>query len=180
MTTRGRMGGGRFGLILAGVSVLGLAAIEFGIYRPARARLAAAEARLKSIQAQVMAAERRRLGDARMLEAFGATNDPGAITRLLGSESGLIYLNRLIDTSRLTRVDFHTEAGQRDGSFYMERFFVTLEGTGSQLLEFIRNVESSPRLALFEQLRFDPEAESTTLRMRARVVIYSLPEGGTP
>jgi hypothetical protein len=174
------MGGARFGLILAGVSLLGLIAIEFGVYRPARARMAAAEASLKSVQAQVMATERRRLGDVKILEAFGANEDPAAMSRLLGSESGLMYLNRLIDASRLARIDFHTESGRQDGPFYLERFFVTLEGTGAQLLEFVRTVEANPRLAMFDQLRFDPEAESTTLRMRARVIIYSLPDGGTP
>jgi hypothetical protein len=174
------MGGARFGLVLAGVTLLGLAAIEFGVYRPQRARLAAAKASLKTVQAQVTAAERRRLSDMQILEAFGATDDPDAINRLLGSENGLIYLNHLIDRSRLNRVDFHTEAGGQDGPFQVERFFVTLEGTGAQLLEFVRTVEANPRLARFEQLRFDPEAESTTMRMRARVAIYSLPATGAP
>ncbi|MDZ4803244.1 MAG: hypothetical protein SGI90_00095 [Candidatus Eisenbacteria bacterium] len=182
MTTRGRMGGQGILLIVAALSVAGLVGIEFGFYRPQRARLKAAEARLTSVQMQVDATERRRRGDARILEALGVADDPQALRRFMGTESGLIYLNRTIDASRLTRVDFRTEPVSIDGPFTIERFFITVEGSGLRLLDFIRTIESSPRLARFDQIRMDPVDDSGSLAMRARVSIYSLTDGsgGSP
>jgi hypothetical protein len=62
LTTNGRMGGSAGPVAIAVLTLAGLAAIEFGIYRPQRARLKAAEAALASTQAQVDATERRRRG----------------------------------------------------------------------------------------------------------------------
>jgi len=174
LTTPGRMGGQAIPLIVAGLSLAGLVGIEFGFYRPQRARLKAAEAKLANVQMQVGATERRRRGDARILEALGAADDPQALRRFMGTESGLIYLSRAIDTSRLTRVDFRTEAAIVEGPFTVEKFFITVEGSGIRLLDFIRTIESSPRLARFDQIRLDPVDESGSLAMRARVSIYSL------
>lgn len=182
MTIRGRRGGQGIPLIVAALTVAGLIGIEFGIYRPQRARLTAAEAKLTSVQMQVTAMERRRRGDARIREALGAADDPQALRRYMGMESGLIYLNRTIDASRLTRVDFRTEPTVMDGPFTLERFFITVEGSGTRLLDFIRAIESSPRLARFDQIRVDPVDEVGELAMRARLSVYSLADGagGTP
>lgn len=181
MTTRGRMGGQAIPLIVAALSVAGLIGIEFGFYRPQRARLTAAEAKLTNVQMQVSATERRRRGDARILEALGAADDPQALRRFMGMENGLIYLSRAIDASRLTRVDFRTEPASVEGPFTVERFFITVEGSGIRLLDFIRTMESSPRLARFDQIRMDPVDESGSLAMRARVSIYSLADArGVP
>ncbi|TPW09215.1 MAG: hypothetical protein FD129_2277, partial [bacterium] len=66
--------------------------------------------------------------------------------------------------------------------FTLERFFITVEGSGTRLLDFIRAIESSPRLARFDQIRVDPVDEVGELAMRARLSVYSLADGagGTP
>jgi Tfp pilus assembly protein PilO len=112
--------------------------------------------------------------DTRVLEMFGAADDPQALRRYLGSENGLVYLNRTIDAARLTRVDFRTEPAGTDGPFTVEHFFITVEGSGIRLLDFVHAVESGRRLARFDQIRLDPVDETGGLAMRARVSIYSL------
>lgn len=176
MTTRAWKGGPGIPLAMAALSLAGLLGIEFGFYQPQRVRLKVAEEKLASIQVQVSATERRRRGDARILAALGAADDPQALRRYIGMESALIYLNRTIDATGLTRVDFRTEPASVDGPFTIDRFFLTVEGSGSRLLDFIRTIESSSRLANFDQIRMDPVAESGFLTMRTRLSIYSLTE----
>jgi hypothetical protein len=183
LTNQGRMTGGqKIGLGLALACLAGLGAIEFGLYRPQARRLAAAEEALAGLQTQLAARDRRRTQDQDILESLGLSDSGSGLETVLGTESGIVYLNRHIDDASLRRLDFRTEPGGVDGPFQVERFFITVEGSGTRLLDFIRTLESSPRLSRFEQIRLDPVDESTNLTMRSRVAIYSLPApaGGAP
>jgi hypothetical protein len=179
LTKPGRMTGGqKLGLGLALAFLASLGVIEFGLYRPQSRRLAAAEEALAGLQAQTAARDRRRVQDQDILESLGLSENASGLEVLFGTESGIVFLNRHIDDQSLKRLDFRTEASEVDGPFLVERFFITVEGSGTRLLDFVRTLEASPRLSRFEQIRLDPVEESTNLVMRGRVSIYSLPAAG--
>ena len=178
MTDRGP-GRDRTVLGLAILSVLLLAGIEFGLYRPQRARLAAAERDLAALQAQVTALDRRHATDQQVLASAGTELDGAGIRRRYGEEGGLVHLNRLIERSRLSRVELRTETPLSDGPFNVERFYFTLQGPAGRVLDFLRTMEQDERMTRVDQLRIEPLPESAELLFKARVSIYSLPAGGT-
>jgi hypothetical protein len=170
------MGGHRFALITTVLGLAVLAAIELGLYRPWRARLKAAESSLKSVQAQLAGVARRKQGDAEVLRALGVGEDGRGIREQFGEESGVEYLNALIDRCRMSRVDFRTEAAEADGPFVKESFFVSLRGPFSRALELMRTAEASARLTRIEEFRMEPENGTTLVLLRLRLTVYSLRE----
>lgn len=163
---------------LALISVALLAAVEFGLYRPRLARLAAAEKQLTMLQSQTQGLERRRFSDSQILETAGSGADGAGLRRRYGAQAGLVRLNRLLVDGRLRRLELSAEAPQADGPFMVEKFYCTLQGPGPQLLRFLHDVERDERLMQIDQIRLEPLETSAELLLKVRISIYGLPTGG--
>jgi hypothetical protein len=166
--------------ILAAVLLVAAALIELALYRPQAARVRAAAAELGGLHSQAAAVARRGQADRELLDYAGAGPDGEAFRALYSAESGLVYLNRAIEASGLSRSDFGTEAVSREGPFVRERFYVSLTGPFGRVLSFLKSLEGGRRLARVEQLSLEPVEGSGQTMLNLRVVIYGLPAGGAP
>ena len=175
------MGGAvdRVAILLAVLFAAALVVIEFTLYRPQRAKLQAAEAELTTVHGQLAGLARRNLSDQELYRYAGSGTDGSQFRDLYASQSGLIYLTRLIEASGLDRVGFSTEAGRQDAAFRVEVFSVVLRGTYARCLNFVKTLESGARLARIEQLKIEPAGEATgEVTLGMRVSVYGMRQEG--
>lgn len=179
MTRRGgEVRADRVAGIVAGIFLAAAALIDVALYRPQMARIRGIEAELASLRSQAAAASRRVQADRQLLEYAQVGPEGEAFRSLYSGESGLVYLNRAIEASGLSRSDFSTESAAREGPFLRERFYVSLTGPFGRVLSFLKSLEAGRRLARVEQLSLEPVEGSTITMLKFRVVIYGLPGGG--
>jgi Tfp pilus assembly protein PilO len=159
-----------FAVLFLGV----LALLEFTIYRPQQQKLDAAEADLKSLQDQLAGVARRNLSDQELFLYAGTAADGAEFKRLYSSESGVVFLTRMIGASGLERTDFTTEVGRQDGMFRVEVFSVILKGSYPRSLAFLKALEGGPRLVRVEAMGMQPVMGSSEILLSVRAAIYTL------
>jgi hypothetical protein len=164
----------RVAIVLGVLFVAILAILEFTMYRPQRQRLKTAEQELASVQDQLAGLARRNLAD-QELYLYASTGPEGEeFRRMYSSQSGLMYLTRLIEGSGLERLDFQSRNVRMDGPFRVENFALVLRGSFARCVAFLKTLEGNPRLARVDFMKMEPGGD--VLVVNLRVAVYGLPE----
>lgn len=164
----------RVAIILAVLFLATLAILEFSVYRPQQRRLNAAQEELSSLQDQLAGLARRNLADQELYLYADTGPDGREFRRLYSSESGLVYLTRLIDGSRLDRLDFQSRNVRMDGAFRVDTYAVVVRGTYSRIISFLKTLESSPRLSRVELIKLETGGGDIVASLR--VAVYGIQE----
>jgi hypothetical protein len=84
----------------------------------------------------------------------------------------LAYLSQLIEAARLRRQELGTEETSELGKLRRTQFYLRVTGSFSRVLELVRQLEQSPRLASIDAMILEKEFDSGQLKARLRVSIY--------
>jgi hypothetical protein len=92
----------------------------------------------------------------------------------------LTFVGRLLEGSRLTRLELSTTGTSETESFRRTRFALRVLGSYGRILEFVRNLERGPRLATVDAFVIEAATGPEALEGRLNISIHDPRSSGTP
>jgi hypothetical protein len=84
----------------------------------------------------------------------------------------LIFVGRLLEDSRLTRLELSAAGTSESDSFRRTRFALRVLGSYGRILEFVRTLERGPRLATVDAFAIEAATGPEALEGRLNISIY--------
>jgi hypothetical protein len=82
------------------------------------------------------------------------------------------FVGRAVDAAGLTRIEMGTEASGTTGGLQVTKFSLRVAGIYPRIVDFVRNLERSPRTVTILALTIEPMAESSLLEARMHISVY--------
>jgi hypothetical protein len=150
--------------------ILGLL-VDIGFTRPKLRAVRSLEVQKAQLQRRLVQLERQEQRVDELAAYLGGDDLNEALSNLDVGDP-LAYLSQLIETARLRRQELGTEETTEQGKLRRTQFYLRVIGSFSRILELVRQLEQSPRLAVVDAMILEKEYDSGQLKARLRVSIY--------
>jgi hypothetical protein len=155
--------------------ILGLL-VDIGFTRPKLRAVRSLADQQVQLQRRLAQLERREGRVDELAAYLGGDNLNDALSTLDVGDP-LAYLSQLIEAARLRRQELGTEETTELGKLRRTQFYLRVTGSFSRILELVRQLEQSPRLASVDAMILQKEFDSGQLKARLRVSIYEPVQG---
>ncbi len=149
--------------LLVGISV------DLALVTPKSKRLVSLEKKRSELLGQVAQAQNSDRESQRLLDYLESN---GLRTSSLGKEDPTAFLGKLIEDSKLVRLELKAIESIESANLLQSKFFLRVHGSFDPTLRFLQTLESGTRLVAIDEIKINTGLDKKKLETRLNLSIY--------